>query len=112
MKLQANRRRVLIVYRFQLFIYHQRQAHSHSALGWKSPVAFKRKVAKRALGAARNRDRSNPCIRRDDLVFPKQNLISPAALCQGALVESIPEIFDPRRERSRVQLSDPCAAVC
>ena len=32
----------------------------HSALGWKNPVAFERKLLKRALGAARKRDRSAP----------------------------------------------------
>ena len=31
----------------------------HSALGWKSPVAFNGKGPKRALGAAQKRDRSN-----------------------------------------------------
>jgi hypothetical protein len=30
----------------------------HAALGWKSPVAFERKWLKRALGAARIRDRT------------------------------------------------------
>ncbi|PLW78648.1 hypothetical protein C0081_03435 [Cohaesibacter celericrescens] len=35
----------------------QNSRRRHSTLGWKSPLAFEKMLPKRALGAARNRDR-------------------------------------------------------
>jgi putative transposase len=59
----------------------------HSALGWKSPVAFERKVAERAHGAALKRDRSitddSRCVPSLDISTPAwHRLIGPGDLCQ------------------------------
>jgi len=58
---ETRRQAEMAIFEYINGFYNPRRRHS--ALGWKSPVAFERKALKRALGAAQKRDRSSVICR-------------------------------------------------